>query len=283
MQPALSHVHQAEKFSSSISPRLGQNLNHNTPLKPIKNLPPFQTHNHTADLSTHHTHTCPLPSAAGNIDIPIHIPLNALSLFQKPIPLYNNPANNSLAPDQTSNQNLTSNSLDPTIKNISPTHLAFSAQHIQPTPPPKIPTNLTNPSPSKPDPAKSLNTHTAILTRKTPYNIRPPKKPALNLKDVSPTPATSPPSSPPSKKRQRIPQPSTPSKKGPSTSSENDEQMNPTQTISLAFSQGSSEKVPTRAIFKAARRGKKNLKPAQAVDLAATISKGDCDQSPQPQ
>jgi hypothetical protein len=59
--------------------------------------------------------------------------------------------------------------------------------------------------------------------------------------------------------------------------------MTPTQTISLSFSQGSSEIVPARTIFKAARRGKKNLKPVQTVDIAASFSKGDCDQSPQSQ
>ena len=81
IQPALSPIHHLEKFPSSAPSRLGQNLISNIPLKPIKNLRPYQTHNPTAYLSTHHTHTCPLPSAAGNIDIPIHIPLNALSLF----------------------------------------------------------------------------------------------------------------------------------------------------------------------------------------------------------
>ena len=86
--------------------------------------------------------------------------------------------------------------MDPTIKKIPPTHLAFSAQHIQPTSPFKIPTNLTNPFLSKPDPAKSLNTHTAtLISRKSPYNIRPQKKLALNLKDDSYPPETSPPSS----------------------------------------------------------------------------------------
>jgi hypothetical protein len=111
LQTVHSLVHHAESFTATAPTRLGQNLNHNILLKPNKNLPPYQTHNPTADLSTHHTHTCPLPSAAGNIDIPIHIPLNALSLFQKPIPLYSPKlANNTLAPDQTINQILTSNS-----------------------------------------------------------------------------------------------------------------------------------------------------------------------------
>ena len=138
IQPALSPLDHAKKFPLSASLRLGQNLISNIPLKPIKNLPPYQTHNLTANLSTHHTHTCPLPSTAGNIDIPIHIPLNALSLFQKAIPLYSTtPTNIPLAPDQIPNQTITSNFMDPTIKKTSPTHLAFSAQHIQPISPPK--------------------------------------------------------------------------------------------------------------------------------------------------
>jgi hypothetical protein len=287
LQTVHSHVHHVESFTSTAPTILGQNLNHNILLKPNKNLPPYQTHNPTADLSTHHTHTCHLPSTAGNIDIPIHIPLNALSLFQKPIPLYSTkPANNTLAPDQTTNQISTSNSLDPTNKSPahSSTHLAFSAQHMQPTPPPKIPINLPNPSPSKPDPAKSSNNLTTnLITRKPPYNIRPPKKPVQTLKDDSLPTATSPPSSPPSKKRHRTPQPSTPSKKGPGTSSEAAGHLTPNQTSSQVFSQGSSEIIPARAFLKAARRGKKNLKQALSAEIAASFSKGDCAQSPQPQ
>jgi hypothetical protein len=79
------------------------------------------------------------------------------------------------------------------------------------------------------------------------------------------------------------PQPSTPSKKGPGTSSEAVEHLTPNQTTSMAFSQGSFEIIPARAILKAARRGKKYLKPALSVEIVASFSKGDCVQSPQPQ
>jgi hypothetical protein len=67
LQLALSLVPHAEKFSSFAPSRLGQNNISNIPLKPIKNLPPYQTHNPTTDLSTHHTYICPFPSATGNI------------------------------------------------------------------------------------------------------------------------------------------------------------------------------------------------------------------------
>ena len=177
--------------------------------------------------------------------------------------------------------------MDPTIKKTRPPHLAFLAQHIQPTSPPINLTNLTNLSPSfslKVAPTKRINSHTATLsTRKSPYNIKPPKIPAITLKDDSHTPDISPPPSPSSfssKKRLRTSQPSTPSKKGPGSSSESVDPLNPTQTISLSFSQGSSKIVFAYTILKAARRGKKILTPAQSIDVSASFSKGDCDQSP---
>ena len=260
LQPAFSLIPHAEKFPSSAPFRLGQKNISNIPLKPIKNLPPYQTHNPTTKMSTHHIHICPIPSTAGKIDILIHIPLNALSLFQKPIPLFSTtPTNYPLVPNQHSNQTQPSNIMDPTIKKPTSPHLAFSTQHIQPTSPslnlPKL-TNLSPLSSFKAAPTKRTNSHTTIhSTRKSPYNIRPPKKPSLTLKDDSSPSNISSPSSPSSlssRKRQRTSHPSTPSKKGPGSSSESTDPLTPTQTIFLSFFQGFSEIVLAHAIFKAA-------------------------------
>jgi hypothetical protein len=83
LQPVSSTAHHAENIPSSSSPKLGQE---NISLKPTKNLPPYQTHNPMIVLLTSQTHTCHLSPTVGKIGIPIHIPLNSLSLFQKPIP-----------------------------------------------------------------------------------------------------------------------------------------------------------------------------------------------------
>jgi hypothetical protein len=108
-------------------------------------MPPNQTHNPMTVLSTSQTYTCPLTPTTGNIDIPIHMPLNALSLFQKRIPLYSStPANYPLVSDQTYNQTRNSNIMVQTITKPTSSHLAFSAQHTQSISPLLNSTILTN-------------------------------------------------------------------------------------------------------------------------------------------
>lgn len=98
-----------------------------------------------------------------------HIPLNAISLSHKPIPLY---PNCSLESNQSPNLAiLDSSPVRPIIA-----HLDFSAQNPQPKFAQASSPHITD-LPVTSSPAKNLNP----FFKKSPYNTRTPKKPSLSF------------------------------------------------------------------------------------------------------
>ncbi|XP_059435249.1 uncharacterized protein LOC132168163 [Corylus avellana] len=138
-------------------------------------------------------------------------------------------------------------------------------------------------------PTKSSHTSTQY-SRKSPYNIRPPKKPTLPSLENSHTPPHSPPSSPLSspthqinKKRTRLSDLAFPSKKRPGASTTNVEHPNQPHSQSPVFTPGSSEKLPARSIFRAARKGKNKLVSVVVAAEVDSVKKGGFVKPPQHQ